>query len=128
MANEEIIMKLNMLEQAAEERKQQIEEIDRQVLDIISLRQSLDKLGKEKEILTSLGRGIFLNTKVNDDKVFVNVGSKVLVRKNFSEAGEIIEKQVAELERVKKELVESIGEINTRLYSLLEEAQSAEKS
>lgn len=126
MANEDIIIKLNFLEQKAEERRQQIENVDGQILDMLSLRQSLEKLGKgtEKEILSSLGKGVFLKTKVDDDKVFVNVGSKILVQKSFHEAEEIIEKQIAELEKIKQELLKSVEEINSNLYKLLEEAQS----
>jgi len=130
MAREELIIKLNMLEQHAEDKKQQIEEIDRQLEDMMQLNMSLGKLGssKGKEILSSLGRGVFLNTLVNDDKVFVNVGSKTLVRKTFHEAMEIITNQIAELEEMKAELIKSIEEINVKLYGLLEEAQKIEES
>lgn len=117
-----------MLEQHADEKRQQIIEIDRQLEDMIQLNMSLGKLdnGKGKEILSALGRGVFLNTLINDDKVFVNVGSKTLVRKTFHEAMEIINGQIAELEEMKAELLKGVEEINLELYELLEEAQKIE--
>ena len=129
MAREELIIKLNMLEQKAEEKRQQIAEIDRQLEDMIQLNMSLGKLGqsKGKEILSALGRGVFLNTLVNDDKVFVNVGSKTLVKKTFHEAMEIITGQIAELAEMKAEMLKSVEDINIKLYELLEEAQKIEE-
>ncbi len=125
MAKEEIIIKLNMLEQKAEEKRQQILEVDRQIEDLSGLKHSLEKLGesKEKEMLSSLGRGVFLKTKIDDSKVFVNVGSRVLVRKTFKEGVEIIDKQLLGLEEIKSHLMSEIEEINAGLYELLEEAQ-----
>jgi len=130
MAREELIIKLNMLEQHADEKRQQIIEIDRQLEDMTQLNMSLGKLenSKGKEILSALGRGVFLNTLVNDDKVFVNVGSKTLVRKTFHEAMEIINGQIAELEEMKAELLKGVEDINVKLYGLLEEAQKIEES
>lgn len=129
MAKEELILKLQMLEQQANGKREQAEELDRQLSDMANLRKCLEKLGetgKEKEILANLGRGIFLNAKSNDDKVFVNVGSRILVRKRFNEAVEIIEKQIVEIEKMRLEAIQSIEEINIHLYNLLGEAQRAE--
>ncbi len=125
MAKEEIILKLQMLEQQGEERRQQIEELEKQKADMAGLKDSLKALEEKKsgEILSNLGRGIFIKTRVEDEKVFVNVGSKTLVRKSFQETREIIDKQLTEIERVKVELIRNIEEINLHLYSLLEEAQ-----
>lgn len=125
MAGEEIILKLNFLEQQAEERKQQIEELERQAADLTSLQESLKALKEKKsgEILSNLGRGIFLKTKAEDEKVFVNVGSKTLVRKTFQETVEILDKQLEEIKRIKADLIRNIEEINIELMSLLEEAQ-----
>lgn len=131
MAREEILLKFQMLEQQAEERKQQIEELERQKTDMSSLKESLEDIEKNRkdgEILSNLGRGIFLKTQVKDDKVFVNVGSKTLVRKSFQEARELIDAQLREIEKVKADLMRSIEEINLQLYSLLEEAKNSEKN
>ena len=125
MAREEIIFKLSMLEQQSEEIKKNLEELDGQSNDLDNLKQSLEKLGsdKGKEILANLGRGVFLKSKASDEKVFVNVGSKILVRKSFSEASEIIDKQLVEIEIIKKDLMNNLNSLNLELQDLVEQAQ-----
>ena len=129
MAGEEILLKLNFLEQRAGERKQQVEELEKQTADLSSLKDSLKEISKKKseEILSNLGRGIFLKTRVDDEKVFVNVGSKTIIRKTFQETSDLIDKQLEEIERVKSELMGIIEEINGELMRLLEEAKNSEK-
>lgn len=129
MPSEEAIMKMKMLEEAAEERKQHIETVGKQLEDMTHLKNCLEALENEKnkEILANLGRGVFLNSKVNDNKVFVNVGSKVLVRKTFKEAVEIIDRQISGLSELKASLSEGIDKINHELYHLLEDIQKEEK-
>jgi len=122
---EELIIKLSLLEQQSEEIKQQLEAINGQVSDLESLKLSLEKLGKDKqEMLANLGRGIFLKTKIDDDKLFINVGSKILVRKSFPEAVEIIANQISEMENMKNELNGNMEEINANLQGLIEEARN----
>lgn len=125
MAKEEIIFKLSMLEEQAGELKQQIDSLDSQISELQDLGQSLEKVrpNKEKEMLAPLGRGIFLKTEIKDDKVLVNVGSKILVKKTFPEAVEIINVQIKEMEKIKIHLISKIEEINSELSNLVNEAK-----
>jgi len=125
MANEEILIKLSMLEQQANEQAEKIQAIDNQISELESLKFSMGKIEKTKgkDMLAPLGRGIFLKTEVKDDKVFVNVGSRTLVKKTFKEAGEIIDTQIREISQIKHHLMHNIEEINMQLQKLLEEAQ-----
>ena len=127
MAQEELLIKLSLMEQQSEEAKKQIEQVEEQIKDLEALKLSLEKLGhgkeKDKEMLANLGRGIFLNTKINDNKVFVNVGSKILVRRSFPEAAEIINKQISELQEIKHQIMHNIDAINSNLQELVEEAR-----
>lgn len=125
MAKEEILFKLSMLEQQSDEIKKNLEELERQSGELDSLKQSLEKLNSEKskEILANLGRGIFLKSKADDSKVFVNVGSKILVRKSFLEAEELIDKQLVEIEGIKQDLMNNFNIINLQLQNLVEQAE-----
>lgn len=123
MANEEIIMKLSFLEQQSEEIKKHLENIEEQIAELEKLKNCLGKIGKEKEMLTNLGKGIFLKTVAKDDKVFMNVGSKTFVRKSFSEASEIIDGQIVGVSEVKKELMNNLNLLNSELQKLVDEAQ-----
>lgn len=125
---EELLMQLSMLEQQANEQAEKIQAIDNQINELESLKLSLRKMEKSKgkEMLAPLGRGIFLKTEVKDEKVFVNVGSKTLVKKTFKEAEEIVDAQIGEMERIKAGLLGNIEEINQRLSGLVEEAQKSD--
>jgi len=129
MAKEEVLLQLSMLEQQANEITEKIQAVDNQVSELESLKFSLKKMEKSKgkEMLSPLGRGIFLKTEVKDEKVFVNVGNKTLVKKTFSEASEIIEKQIFEMQEIKHHLLHNIEQINSQLQNLVEEAQKEEK-
>ena len=129
MVKEELLIQLSMMEQQANEQAEKIQAIDNQISELESLKLSLKKMEKSKgrEMLSPLGRGIFLKTEVKDEKVFVNVGSKTLVKRTFPEAAEIVDTQVKEMENLKHQLMHNIEEINQALAGLLEEAQKEEK-
>lgn len=128
MAKEEILFKLSMLEQQANEIKQQIEAVDSQIIELENLRLSLERIENKKngEMLAPLGRGIFLKTEIKDNKILVNVGSKILVKKSFSETKEIIGNQIEEMKKLKSNLIISIEEINHNLIHLIQEAKESE--
>jgi prefoldin alpha subunit len=129
MVKEELLIQLSMLEQQANEQAEKIQAIDNQISELESLKLSLKKMEKSRgrEMLSPLGRGIFLKTEIKDEKVFVNVGSRTLVKKTFPEAAEIVDTQVREMENLKHQLMHNIKEINQALAGLLEEAQKEEK-
>jgi prefoldin alpha subunit len=124
MPNEDMIIKLSLLEQQSEELKKRLETINSQISDLESLKASLEKLEKNKEILSPLGRGIFIKTEVRDDELYVNVGNKVIVRKGFKDTAAIIEKQVKELEEIKIVTSGQMDEITCLLQGLMQEAST----
>jgi len=124
MAQEELLFQLSMLEQQSQQLSQQLENVNSQIGEMEALKLSLEKLekGKDKEMLANLGRGIFLRTKQDDDKVFVNVGSRTLVKKSFSEAVEIIDKQVPELKEIRHILQEQALQVSKEVDKIVREA------
>ena len=129
MAKEELLIKLSMLEQQANEQAEKIQAIDNQISELESLKLSLREIDKSKgkEMLAPLGRGIFIKTEIKDERLFVNVGNKTIVKKTPMETEEIIESQIKEMQEVKHHLMHNIQEINHQLQSLVEEAQKEEK-
>jgi len=129
MAKEEMLMQLSMMEQQANEQTEKIQAIDNQISELENLKISLRKMDKSKgkEMLAPLGRGIFAKTEIKDERLFVNVGSKIIVKKTGKETEEIIEEQIKQMEEVKHHLMHNIQEINRQLSHLIEEAQKEEK-
>lgn len=63
---QELIFKLSMYEQQIRNLQQQLEAVEKGILDMNNLNLGLDELigSKDKEILAPIGRGIFVKTKL----------------------------------------------------------------
>ncbi len=122
--NEEILQRAVMLQQQSQEAEKQLAFVDEQIGELEAFSKNLDFMDKsqEKEVLASLGKGVFVKSDIKDKKLFVDVGAGVLVRKTASEAREVIEGQLkkfmearvqvaGQLEALREELGMMIGEI-----------------
>ncbi|MBM3233819.1 prefoldin subunit alpha [Candidatus Pacearchaeota archaeon] len=125
MSKEEILFKLSLIEQQSNEIKQQIETIDSQTGELENLKSCFKNIekSKNKEMLANLGRGVFIKTKIDDEKLFVNVGSKIVVRKTPEETSKIIDKQIEEMNDLKENFVHNLEHLNSELAELVEEAR-----
>ncbi len=114
-------MQLNMLEQQGREIQQQVGLVNQKIGELTVLKLSLNRIHetKEKEFLAPLGEGVFLKAKIEEKELFVNVGSKLVVRKSIKETEDLIERQVKQLESVKNELEEQVEKLNTELQKLV---------
>ncbi len=93
------------------EMQQQISEIESKKAELEYLKDGLSQLKgqKNKDILIPLGSGVLAKGKLSDDeKVIVNVGSNLLVKKTIKEAAEIIDEQIKELSSVLAQLEQEI--------------------
>ena len=125
MAKEDYLIQLSMLEQESRKFEEQIHIVRQQVLELESLKLSLENLNKsdEKEFLANLGKGIFVKSEIKDKELFVNVGEGVILKKNVKETEKIINEQIAQLEGIQKKLAENIDMINEQLQDLIVQAQ-----
>ncbi len=125
-------MQLSMLEQQAREVQQQIALVNQKINELDLLKISLDKLNhsKEQEFLAPLGEGVFVKAHLQEKELFVNVGSKLVVKKSIKETEQVIDKQISQLEDVRKELEENIENLNKELQHIVDLArkEQAEES
>ncbi|MFH1307882.1 MAG: prefoldin subunit alpha [archaeon] len=128
MPNENLIIQLSLLEQQSQEIEKQIQLIDHQINELQNLSISLDKFNGEGEILAPFGKGIFVKSEVKDKKLFMNIGSGIVVKKTPKEAVEIVENQVDKLSAAKSELLEDMGKINAELIKLIDLAEKSQES
>ncbi|MDP2629005.1 MAG: hypothetical protein Q8P15_03880, partial [Nanoarchaeota archaeon] len=89
----------------------------------------LDELrnGEGKEILSPVGQGIFVKTKLLSEELLVDVGGKNFVKKTIPETKKLIGNQIIKLEDIKKELEEELEKIARELEGNLKEVEK-EKS
>lgn len=118
---QQLMYKLQLYEQQINQLRQQREAIEQAVEEISNLNVGLDSLkgAKDKEILAQVGKGIFAKAKLISEDLVVNVGNKNFVKKSISETKNIIDNQVNELNRLKKDLGESEEKVNAELQELM---------
>ncbi|MDP3992243.1 MAG: prefoldin subunit alpha [Nanoarchaeota archaeon] len=123
---QELIFKLGMFEQQIHQLQEQIDAVERGINDLGSLGFGLDELKGSigKEILSPLGRGVFVKTTLASEDLTVDIGGKNFVRKGISETKEIIEEQIKKLIAVKSELNDSLEKIGEDMKKALEEFQN----
>ena len=124
-SQEELMIKFQMYEQQIKQVQQQLEAIEQAIIEMNSLNLGLDELkgAKDKEILASVGKGIFIKAKILSEELTVDVGGKNFVKKDISSTKKLIEEQIKKLEEVKKDLEGSLEKINEELTKSFMDAQ-----
>lgn len=130
---EEILHKLNVIEQRIQQIQQQLQAIEEGVSDIKILEKGLDELklnefddSNGKEIMASLGRGIFVNAKIISDKVTVDVGGGNFVKKSSEETKKLLRTQLVKLGKLKKDLKKDLEKNEEEFGNLIEEFKDLE--
>jgi prefoldin alpha subunit len=123
---QEVIYKLSMLQQQAQQVQEQIQVIDQNILELNSLISGLEDLkGKEgNEVLAPLGRGIFVKSKILSERLTVDVGGKNFVIKSIPETEEIVMGQIKKVEEAKKQMLDELERLNGELMNLIKEAEA----
>jgi prefoldin alpha subunit len=102
----EMIMRAQQIEQEAKEIEQNLEIVTQQISELSDFKKTLEDFdsAKDKEMLSSLGKGVYAKTEVKDKELFVSVGAGVIVKKSPKETLKVIEEQVRRLKEVKMQL------------------------
>jgi|SRR3989338_6311607 len=94
---EELLMRAQTLQNESQEVENNIKIINEHVEELTKFKENLDFLDKndEKDILASLGRGVYAKSKIVDDKnLFVEIGAGVVIKKTPAETKKVIEEQI----------------------------------
>ena len=127
-SKQEYLMKLQVLEQEANQMGEQLKLVEQQINELDILKVNLEKLEKagEEEIFAELGKGIFVKAKLKKSDLLIDVGSKVLVPKSYNQIKDVIKNQTSKSEQVRVEVGKRIEQINTELNRLIEEADKSQ--
>ena len=117
-----------MLGQEAENLEQHMQAIDQQLSELNAVRQSIEaiKEGKQTEMLSNLGKGIFVKTEIKGKELFVNIGKEVIIKKTPEETIKIIQEQSEKLLTGKEEITSRIEQLQVEMRRLLSEMQATE--
>ena len=100
MSKEELqnkYMQYQMIDQQMKQIQQQVQVIEKQLVDLAVTRQAMDDLEKTNvgsEILVPVSNGIFTKAELKDNKkLILNVGSNTAVEKSIPETKKLIDNQ-----------------------------------
>ena len=100
--------------------RNQIATITQQIIELEDLKEGLVSLKdvKDRKSFVPFGSGIFLESELKQPKeVLMNVGTGVLVKKDFGAATEIIGNQIGELKKISLEMSFEIEKIESQFTS-----------
>jgi prefoldin alpha subunit len=101
--SKEKMVQMQMLSQQIQQAQKYLEKFEEQLGEITSVIESLEELSKVKtdsEVLAPIANGIFVKTKLQDNKeLLINVGANTVVAKSIEDAKEMLESQKQEIEK-----------------------------
>lgn len=121
------VIELNMLDQKCKEIQQQVTVIDQQLTELQILENNINEIKKiedNSETLSQLGQGIFINSRVNKtDEIFIDIGSKIVVKKTAEEARELIKKRIEQVMNIRGLIFQELNNIILNIQLLEKEIQ-----
>ena len=119
----ELILKANFLHNESEELKNNLNIISQQVEELIQFDQNISSLKdvKNKELISSIGKGVFVKTSMQEKEFFVEVGSGIVVKKTLEETKKAISAQIKKLNDVKVHLSEQVAVYEITLQDLIKQ-------
>mgnify|MGYP001561569668 CR=1 FL=1 len=114
-----------MLEHKASQLSEQLQIIEQNVLDLLKLQNDLDDLKSSsgKEVFSSVGRGIFVKSKIESDSLLIDVGDGNFIRKDVDGSKKWLGQQVEQLQTIKKAFLEELDKLNKEMEDSLQEVQ-----
>lgn len=121
----ELMIKLSFFEQQIRQIQQQLEAIEKNVIEMTSLEIGLEEFkGAEgREIMAQIAKNIFIKTKIVSDMLLIDIGGGNFVKKDIDSTKKLIREQVKKLESLREELNSALEKINEELTKTIMEAQ-----
>lgn len=129
MEQQEIVFKLEMMEQQMNQLQQQLRAVERGIEELKSLNQGFNEIAGSigKEILAQIGKGIYVKAKITSEELKVNIGENNFVDKSIPDTKKLIKEQISKLKGVEKELKFNINLTNSEFMKMTQDYQNKEK-
>lgn len=121
--DQQLLQQAYILEKQSNEIAENLSLIEKEINELQEFNKNLFFLQENKgnEMLSSLGKGIYLKTSLEDKKLFVEIGKGIIVKKNISETTEIVKFQINKLLDAKEAMSKKLEIYNLTLQSLIGE-------
>lgn len=122
-----MLMQASMLERRAHEIEENIEYIDSQIFELESFKNSIESFSnsEEKKILSSLGKGVFIDSRIESKDLFVDVGANIIVKKTPQETIKIIDSQISRITEARLGLLSSLDSCRNQLNNIISQIENS---
>ena len=117
-----MIIEAAEIERRARELEENIQIIDNQLSELDSFIYNINSVinSKNDEFLASLGKRVYMDTKIKDKKrLFIEVGAGVVLKKKPEEVVEIAKEQKENLKEVRMEILSKLNEYHEKLHEFI---------
>jgi prefoldin alpha subunit len=106
MVNQELLFQASLIQKQSEELENHLGLLENQISELSQLKDSLAHISEtnDKEMLSSLGKGVHLKTELKSKELYVEVGAGIVVKKTPLETLEVISNQLKRLTEAKIQL------------------------
>tara|TARA_Y100000310_G_scaffold345075_2_gene461621 strand:- start:1171 stop:1563 length:393 start_codon:yes stop_codon:yes gene_type:complete len=127
--DQELMMHASMLEKQSQEIEQNLEIIDTQILELEKFQQNIEFFSKseEKQSISSLGRGVFVKTSLENKDLFVDVGSGIIIKKTPEQTQKTIKTQIENIQQARVQLLAQLEATRSQFQALLQQIETSEK-
>ncbi len=124
--SQELIYEAQELERYIGELEEHVKFLENQTKELEQFSQRLESLDEstEKNILSSLGKGVYFPTEIKDKNLFVEVGSGVIVKKSPQQLKKVVLEQISKLQESKVNLISQIGIYTQKIQEIMLEVQN----
>lgn len=120
--NNEMMARLEEVHYLSKDIEEKLGLVDQELAEMRKFEEAVTELDKtkEKEILASLGKGVYVKSEIKEDKLLIDVGRGVYVKKTTSQAKEIVEGQIKRLIEMRSGLVEQLSMLESEMREMVE--------
>ena len=119
---EEMLYRATVLKNQSEQLENTIQSANEQIKELEELNSTLSLIKNgEKQVLNPIGKGIYLKANIENDELFVNVGSNIVVKKTIPEGKKMIEEQTSKLRKASLEISMQLQQYAMEFQHMLKE-------
>ncbi len=127
--SEQLMLRATLIERHISELRDKLEFVSSQLSELEEFNAGFSSLKdtKDKEMLASLGKGIYIKAKPTDDKLLVNVGAGVIVKKSQEETKGIIEFQIKSFKEARLKLMSELELYESMMAQIVSSLENSPK-
>jgi prefoldin alpha subunit len=119
---EKAVMEFNLFGAKLQEMEQQLQAIEKFILELQTTSSSLEELkgtDMNQETLSPIGQGIFVKSKLQDNKeVMMEIGAKVFAKKTVDEARVLLDKKALNFMALRERLSEQMEAVVHKMQKI----------